>query len=293
MAHLDGRHCLNLGLRAPRPAPLVMTHIPVATALGSGSSGPARDRPGCRRCEDVPVSIVLGHPCRPAHPCGSVRLAATALVAILLCSALAGCGGDDDAGADPPAGTETTASSSVTNGGAPAEPVDVDTLAEASGGAASATGTELDDPPGDPERTATVADVGETAASVTAADGTVTGCCLLVAATDEQRQRGLMEVTDLGGYQGMVFVYADDSEGGFWMRNTPTPLSIAWFDAEGAFVSATDMAPCPGDESDCPIYPPEGPYRFAVEVFQGDLDELGIGPGSRLRLGGDCVDAAP
>jgi uncharacterized membrane protein (UPF0127 family) len=219
-----------------------------------------------------------------------------AVAAGVLVVALAGCGGDDDgAGADPPAGTETTAPSespSGATGAEPSEPVDLDTLAEASGGAAAAEGAELDQPPGDPDRTG-LPGAGEAAASITASDGTVTGCCLLVAATDEQRQRGLMEVTDLGGYQGMVFVFADDSEGGFWMRNTPTPLSIAWFDAEGAFVSATDMAPCPDDESDCPIYPPEGPYRFALEVFQGELDELGIGPGSRLRLGGDCVEAAP
>ena len=59
----------------------------------------------------------------------------------------------------------------------------------------------------------------------------------------------------------------------------------------GEFVSATDMAPCPDDEDDCPIYPPEGSYRFAVEVFQGGLDDLGVGPGSTLRLGGECVRA--
>jgi uncharacterized protein len=204
---------------------------------------------------------------------------------VLLFVLAAACGDDGDTGADPRAGTEATSA------GPAAEPVDLATLAAASGGAPAAAGAGLDEPPGDPDRGAPVDGVGETAASVTAADGTVTGCCLLVAHTDEQRQRGLMEVTDLGGYQGMVFVFDADSEGGFWMRNTPTPLSIAWFDADGEFVSATDMAPCPDDEDDCPTYPPEGPYRFAVEVFEGDLDALGIGPGSTLRLGGECAAA--
>ena len=87
----------------------------------------------------------------------------------------------------------------------------------------------------------------------------------------------------------MVFVWDQDTTGGFWMRDTIVPLSIAWFDAEGAFVSSTDMAPCPDDEPDCPIYEPAGPYRFALEVPQGDLDELGVGPGSRLALGGPCT----
>jgi hypothetical protein len=51
------------------------------------------------------------------------------------------------------------------------------------------------------------------------------------------------------------------------------------------------MAPCAATD-DCPIYPPEGPYRFAVEVFEGDLAALGVGPGSRLALGGDCAGTA-
>jgi uncharacterized protein len=204
-----------------------------------------------------------------------------ALAALLV--ALGACGDDSD---DDAAGAASDATAS-----GPAETVDLDTLATASGDAAAVAGAELDEPPGDGDRVATVAGVGEVAASITAADGTVTGCCLLVAATDEQRQRGLMEVTDLGGYEGMVFAFDADTDGGFWMRNTPTALSIAWFDASGEFVSATDMAPCPDDEDDCPIYPPEGSYRFAVEVFQGGLDDLGAVPGSTLRLGGECARA--
>lgn len=228
------------------------------------------------------------------------RLAGVAAAVAAMALVAAGCGDDGDgAGADPPAGTETTAASGGNGGsgssdqaGAAADPVDAEALASAAGEAPAVAGTGLDAPPGEPDRGATVDGVGEVAASVTAADGTVTGCCLLVASTEEQRQRGLMEVTDLGGYEGMVFVFDDDQASGFWMRNTPTPLSIAWFDAEGAFVSATDMAPCPDDEDDCPVYEPEGTYRFAVEVFEGDLDDLGVGPGSRLRLGGECVEAA-
>ncbi|HEX6425396.1 MAG TPA: DUF192 domain-containing protein [Acidimicrobiales bacterium] len=195
----------------------------------------------------------------------------TGVVVASLAVALAGCG--DDGAEDRPA-----------------SPVALDDLAESSGGAPAVGGVDLPEPPGATRRTG-LPGVGETAASITAADGTVSGCCLLVADTVEQRQRGLMEVTDLGGYDGMVFVWDTDVESGFWMRNTPTPLSIAWFDADGDFVSDTDMEPCP-DRDDCPMYPPAGPYRFAIEVFRGDLDALGVGPGSRLTLGGTCAGGA-
>ena len=55
---------------------------------------------------------------------------------------------------------------------------------------------------------------------------------------------GLMTVTDpgLAGHDGMVFVYPEDSTGGYWMRNTPMPLSIVFVDAGGRIVSTTDMA---------------------------------------------------
>ena len=65
------------------------------------------------------------------------------------------------------------------------------------------------------------------------------------------------------------------------MKDTLIPLSIAWFDAEGRFVSATDMAPC-GDEPAAPPTAPAPPYRYALEVPQGELPRLAIGPGTRL-----------
>lgn len=212
--------------------------------------------------------------------------------ALLLLVAACGDGGDGSAAGDePPAGTATEATGEAPGGtgrGGPAPVLTEDALAAASGGAPAARGAGLDEPPGPADRRA-VAGEAEVAAAITAADGRVTACCLLVAAAPEQRQRGLMEVEGLGGYAGMVFVWDQDTTGGFWMRDTIVPLSIAWFDAEGAFVSSTDMAPCPDDEPDCPIYEPAGPYRFALEVPQGDLDELGVGPGSRLALGGPCT----
>lgn len=125
----------------------------------------------------------------------------------------------------------------------------------------------------------------EAEVTITDPDGETCTVCLLAATTDAQRERGLMEVTDreLGGYDGMLFRWADDQDGSFWMRNTPMPLSIAYFDRNGAFVSATDMEPC-ADSSSCPMYPADDEFRYAVEVPQGGLEELGIVEGSTLRI---------
>jgi uncharacterized membrane protein (UPF0127 family) len=116
--------------------------------------------------------------------------------------------------------------------------------------------------------------------------GTDFAGCLLLAATAAQRDRGLMDITDpsLGGYAGMAFVFDADSRVPFWMRNTPMPLSLAYVDADGEVVNTVDMAPC-GDVPTCPLYQPEAPYRFAVEVPQGRLGRLGLHTGAVAALG--------
>ena len=44
------------------------------------------------------------------------------------------------------------------------------------------------------------------------------------------------------------------------------------------------MAPCE-DRDGCPTYQAAGPYRTAIEVFQGDLDDLGITEGATVTVG--------
>ena len=117
--------------------------------------------------------------------------------------------------------------------------------------------------------------------------------CALLADRIELRQRGLMDQEDLRGYDAMVFRYDTASMVRFTMEDTQLPLSIAFFGEDGAFVSARDMDPCPPGTSDCPTYSAEGPYLHALEVEQGALPSLGIGPGARLSFPDEPCPAAP
>jgi uncharacterized membrane protein (UPF0127 family) len=134
---------------------------------------------------------------------------------------------------------------------------------------------------GPASRTA-MAGFGETRVTVHTADKLLTWC-LLLAAKAEQRARGLMQVKDptLGGYNGMLFRYDTDVTESFWMRNTPMPLSIAYLSGDGQIVTTADMEPC-SDSPDCRDYPAAGPYRFTIEVPQGNLATLGIVKGSTV-----------
>jgi uncharacterized membrane protein (UPF0127 family) len=129
-------------------------------------------------------------------------------------------------------------------------------------------------------------EVGLRIVADTAAGLRATEMCVWEAATPEQRSRGLMWVTNLGGRNGMVFVYEEDRSTSFTMRNTLIDLSIAFFDAQGRFMDAFDMEPC--REEPCRNYPTPNGFRLALEVPAGDLGRWGIGSGSVAFLKPHC-----
>lgn len=112
--------------------------------------------------------------------------------------------------------------------------------------------------------------------------------CALLATTDAQRHKGLMAQRSLHGFAGMVFRYAKPSTERVYMKDTVIPLSVAWFGSHGVFIAARNMAPCPATARACPTYGPGRPFLLALEVPEGRLHSLGIGPGSVLQLAGPC-----
>ena len=123
--------------------------------------------------------------------------------------------------------------------------------------------------------------------SVRAADGKTSRHCALLALSTAQQNQGLMNRQDLAGYDGMLFEFSQPTTVPFYMKDTLINLSIAWFNAAGHFVSATDMPPC-GSAADCPLYFSDAPYTVALEVAQGQLGRVGVSPGSTLSIGGSC-----
>lgn len=124
----------------------------------------------------------------------------------------------------------------------------------------------------------------EIAFRITGAEGRTFDGAALLADDDVSRRQGLMEQLDLRGYDAMVFRFESPNTGTFFMRNTRIPLSIAFFDLGGRFVSSAEMVPCPDEVERCPSYGPEGPYLHAIEVAAGDLPRLAIGPGAILSF---------
>ncbi len=81
--------------------------------------------------------------------------------------------------------------------------------------------------------------------------------------------------------RGMVFVFPDQQMRSFWMKNTLVLLDIAYFRADGTWVSSARMEPCVADP--CVTYPSAGPAMYALELPAGGIGQ-GIGSGWTLAL---------
>lgn len=106
---------------------------------------------------------------------------------------------------------------------------------------------------------------------------TLQGHALTVEVADQpdERVRGLMYRDALGADAGMLFVYSDDAERRFWMKDTRIPLSIAYLDADGRIVKIADLQPL--NETGVPS---GRPARYALEVNQGWFARNGISEGA-------------
>ncbi|WP_340588748.1 DUF192 domain-containing protein [Erythrobacter alti] len=134
-----------------------------------------------------------------------------------------------------------------------------------------------------PEPTAAAADANVSAAGLEIIPVTVTtdsGTHVIqteVAATFEEKQRGMMFRTEMGPNEGMIFPYDEPQQLGFWMRNTVLPLDIIFIDENRTVINIADGVP----------YSEESVYsdRDAIAVLEligGRSAELGIEPGDRI-----------
>ena len=103
-----------------------------------------------------------------------------------------------------------------------------------------------------------------------------------IADTRAERQRGLMGRRSLPAKSGMIFRYASDTTGGFWMKDTLIPLDIAFYDRRGKILRIFTMTPCRKDP--CRVYDPGVAYRAALEVNAGSFRRWNVRTGDRIAV---------
>jgi len=111
------------------------------------------------------------------------------------------------------------------------------------------------------------------------ADGTTVTVQAEMAVKEEERNYGFMNRKNIPDGTGMLFVFERDQILSFWMKNTPTPLSIAYLDSEGVIKNIYDMKPFSLEPIKSTVS-----CRYALEVPQGWYTRTGVKVGDKVTV---------
>lgn len=109
-----------------------------------------------------------------------------------------------------------------------------------------------------------------------------------VADTPQERSQGLMNVPEMGRFDGMLFVYERPQRVSFWMENTLIPLDMIFADATGTVTRIHENA-IPLDRT---AIPGGAGIQFVLEVNGGLSATLGLTEGTVMRHPSIPQDAA-
>ena len=99
-----------------------------------------------------------------------------------------------------------------------------------------------------------------------------------LAIKDEEKRKGLMFRECLDIDKGMLFVYEDEKERSFWMKNVLIPLDIIWINEknEVVFISENTQL-C--KESFCESINPNKNAKYILEINAGLSEKIGLAVG--------------
>lgn len=95
-----------------------------------------------------------------------------------------------------------------------------------------------------------------------------------VADSSEERSKGLMFREHLGENEGMIFLFPQEAQQSFWMRNTLIPLDMIFIRADHTILGIVENAE---PRTDTPRSVP-GRSQFVLEIAGGTSRTLGLGP---------------
>ena len=109
---------------------------------------------------------------------------------------------------------------------------------------------------------------------------------LEIADKEESRQTGLMRRDSMPSDHGMIFVFRQERDWSFYMKNTRIPLDIVFVDANGKIASIQRMKPY-----DLTSISPPVPVKYAIELNEGTAAKAGAKVGDKLTIPDAAKDA--
>lgn len=101
-----------------------------------------------------------------------------------------------------------------------------------------------------------------------------------IADNDILRTIGLMCREGLLENNGMIFVFSEEKQLSFWMKNTKIPLSIGYFNKDKELMDIYDMEPL----NESKFYTSKKPALYALETNQGWFKKNKIRSGCKFVL---------
>ncbi len=103
--------------------------------------------------------------------------------------------------------------------------------------------------------------------------------------TPMSREVGLMCVTKMPRTYGMLFVFPQDMQLGFWMKNTLVPLDILWIGPDKKItVIREKLKESTVDTPDDKIVTASGQGQFVLELASGEASRRKLKAGDQLRF---------
>ena len=97
--------------------------------------------------------------------------------------------------------------------------------------------------------------------------------------------QGLMERSSLTEQEGMLFVYDEDTNPSFWMKNMLIPLDILFIGNDGIIKHIEkEVPPCKVQDDQCIRYTALEPIRQVLELQSGFTSKYGVEIGDRVNL---------
>jgi len=106
---------------------------------------------------------------------------------------------------------------------------------------------------------------------------------LELAMTQEQKSKGLQHRDQLDKKRGMLFFMNNKGSPKFWMKETFIPLDIIWLDDLGT-ITYIEHSAFPCEKDPCPMYGPNFPAGYVLEINSGEASRLDMRLGERIVL---------
>jgi uncharacterized protein len=106
-----------------------------------------------------------------------------------------------------------------------------------------------------------------------------------LAATEKQRQYGLMGRTSLPEGRGMLFIHEEVAPHAYWMYHCKIGLDIVWMDADHHIVEMSpNTPPCTGKSTTCPNYGGQEPSKYVLELPVGSIARHRLAVGETINF---------